>query len=483
MTFAVWAMFVAIVSCKRSEPAQPRVAPPPGAPNVLLITLDTTRADHLGCYGYSKPTSKNLDWLAAQGTLFANAIAQASVTPVSHASIFTGLNPYTHGLRVMHGLSENRLRESCVTLAEVLRGVGYHTAAFVSAFPVSERFGLQQGFDHFDAEFLQGPPDKHVSPKGTITTGHAQRRAGDTTDRALAWLQTAHRPYFLWLHYFDPHDSTLRPPKEVMARHEPIRPPETQALRILYDIEIEYMDDQIGRVFEALRQDGSFEDTLIVVVADHGEGLGDHNWWTHGILYQEQIRVPLIIRAPSKPTAAGSTASSGATDSSGASIPSRTHRKRVEYLVRTIDVMPTVLDLVGLDREAHPAMEGRSLRPLLGADSPDPGYVAYSDSVNMLTYRFTPEIKDVKDDMLFSVTDGPWKYIHHLLHPEQDELYNLADDPRELSNLYSSMPDVVERLHSDLAARDFAPAGQLKDKQRMKPADIQRLKSLGYIDG
>ncbi len=332
-TALIWAIAglgMAVASCKRSEPSLPQIAAPPGAPSVLLITLDTTRADHLGCYGYSKPTSRNIDRLAAQGTLFTRAIAQASVTPVSHASIFTGLNPYTHGLRVMHGLSETRLRDSCVTLAEVLRSAGYQTAAIVSAFPASERFGLHQGFDHFDADFLKVDPNRLVSPDGTVNTGHAQRRADETTKRALAWLKKAQDPYFLWLHYFDPHDPMVRPPDEVMARHGPIMPPEANALRALYDIEIEYMDEQIGRVFTALKQAGTFEETVIVVVADHGEGLGDHNWWTHGILYQEQVHVPLIIRAPS-PRANTST---DAIDSAGARVPNPQSAIRNPQLVR-----------------------------------------------------------------------------------------------------------------------------------------------------
>ncbi|MFQ5806905.1 MAG: sulfatase-like hydrolase/transferase, partial [Phycisphaerae bacterium] len=147
-----------------------RTSPPHEGPSVLVITLDTTRADRLSCYGYRAPTSENLDRLADQGVLFTRAIAQAAVTPVSHASIFTGQNPYTHGLRVMHGLQQNRLRESCATLAEVLRDVGYRTAAFVSAFPVTQRFGLDQGFETFDAEFMIDSPETLVSDDGVVNT-------------------------------------------------------------------------------------------------------------------------------------------------------------------------------------------------------------------------------------------------------------------------------------------------------------------------
>jgi choline-sulfatase len=426
-------------------------------PNVVLITLDTTRADRLGCYGYAGGTSENLDWLAEQGVLFTQAIAQAAVTPVSHASILTGQNPYTHGLRVMHGLHENRLRESCVTLAEVLRAAGYRTAAFVSAFPVTERFGLHQGFETFDAEFMTDNPEAIVSDDGVVNTGKNQRRADATTDRALAWLATTREPFCLWLHYFDPHDPKLRPPDKFMEAYRLPPGPLPDMLRALYDAEVRFMDQQLGRVLDQLRESGRFKNTIIVVVADHGEGLGDHNWWTHGILYQEQIRVPLIVCAPS--------ASAG---------------KKVDYLVRTIDVMPTVLELAGVSRDKFPSMDGASLVPLLAGNGSDPGHVAYADSVDMLTYGTAVGTKDVKDDRLFVVTDGTWKYIYHVLRPEESELYNLQDDPRELTNLHEFRPEEVKRLRADLRSRDCFPGGEISPGP-MSAEDLERLRSLGYI--
>lgn len=426
-------------------------------PSVLIITLDTTRADRLSCYGYGELTSKHLDRLATEGTLFMNAIAQAAVTPVSHASIFTGQEPYNHGLRVLHGLHENRLRESCVTLAEVLRDAGYQTAAFVSAFPVAERFGLHQGFETFDADFMIDSPRAVVSPDGVVNTQSNQRRADATTDRALAWLAEAREPFLLWLHYFDPHDALLRPPAEFMKPHERPGPTLRDRLRAIYDVEIRFMDQQIGRVLDHLRASGGFDRTVIVAVADHGEGLGDHNWWTHGILYQEQIRVPLIICAPSVPGQRG-----------------------VDYLVRTIDIMPTVLELVGIDKPQSPATDGASLVPLLMGDARDPGHRAYADSVNMLTYATAARSKDEKDDMLFSLTDGRWKYIHHVLRPDESELYDLKDDPRELTNLRDKHPDQAERLLADLRARNcFPKAGA--GKEQMSAEDLRRLQSLGYF--
>lgn len=425
-------------------------------PNVLLVTLDTTRADHLGCYGYPGQITPNLDRLAAQGTLFTRAISQAAVTPVSHASILTGLNPYSHGLRVMHGLTWNRLADHHVTLAEVLVKHGYQTAAFVSAFPVTERFGLHQGFATFDADFLNVPIQVLVSPDGAISTRGAQRRAGDTTDLVLAWLAQPHDgPYFLWLHYFDPHDPWVLPPGvKPLGLSDPVR----ESLRRIYDLEIGYMDQQIGRVLEELDVTEQLDNTVIVVAADHGEGLGDHDWWTHGILYQEQVRVPLIVCAPSYPGG-----------------------RRVDYVVRCIDIMPTVLDLVKLDRTRWPRMDGESLVPLLSGGAPDPHYAAYSDSVNMLTYNFAPGIKDVKDHMLFAVVEGDWKYVHRGHRERPNELYNLAKDPGELNNLVELRPQKRRRLLDNLLARDFLPRHEQKP-ERMSPEDTERLRSLGYVE-
>jgi len=438
-----------------SDPASEAGAPP--RPNVLLVTLDTTRADHLGCYGYPKPISENLDRLAAGATVFDRAIVQAAVTPVSHASLFTGLNPYSHGLRVMHGLSENRLADSHLTLAEVLREAGYATAGFVSAFPVTERFGLHQGFDTFDADFLRDPPERLVAEDGSANTDRNQRRADATSDRALSWLRGAPEPFFLWLHYFDPHDPLMTPPPAFVESFGPLGGSEHEMLRALYDAEIAYMDRHLGRVLDALERRGALEEMVVVVIADHGEGLGDHDWWTHGILYQEQIRVPLIIRAPGRPAG-----------------------RRVDALVRSIDVMPTVLELLGWPDAALPPTEGQSLVPLLDGAA-DPQRLAYADSVNVLTYTVRPTIVDKQDDMLFALMRGPWKYIHHRKHTERSELYHLDRDRREQHNLYAAHPEVVRDLLNELRARRVLP-GQRSGREPTSAEDRERLKALGYVD-
>ncbi len=274
--------------------------------NILLITLDTTRADHLGMYGCENPTSFHLDNLAAESAVFDLAISQASVTPVSHASMFTGLEPYHHGLRVLHGLTANNLGEERITLAELWRDAGGETAAFVSAYPAGSSFGLAQGFNHFDEQFSQSDGEGLVTEKGTVQTGMSQRRADDTTHAAVEWLRAntpGEKPIFMWVHYFDPHDPLVVPPDEFVqallnSKIQPASDEKPDVMRALYDCEIYYMDQQINTLLSAFKVRGLWNQTIVAVVGDHGEGLGDHNWWTHGLLYQEQIHVPFFIRIP-----------------------------------------------------------------------------------------------------------------------------------------------------------------------------------------
>jgi len=434
-------LFVLLLGCSRD--ARP--------PDVLLITLDTTRADALGCYGGPPGATPHLDALAERATLFVHASAQAAVTPVSHASIFTGLNPYTHGLRVMHGRTENRLDEAVQTLPEVLRAVGYRTAAFTSAFPVTRRFGLAQGFDHFDESFLTHAG--RVGSDGAMNTGTSQRRADETTDLALDWLarDPGDAPRFVWVHYFDPHDVFVLPPDDVIDRHRPLPRLERPQLRALYAVEVQYMDAQIGRLLAGVDPDR----TVVAVIADHGEGHGDHDWWTHGLLYQEQIRVPLIVR-----------------------VPGLGEGKRVESLVRSIDLAPTLLDALGVPRVQWPEMEGHSLLPQLRGE-PVVSEPAYADSLSLMAYHFTKNVVDRRDDMLFSLTAGGWKYIHHGLRPDESELYDLVADPGETRNRIADAPAELARMRALFATVDFVPE-QLPVVEQMDPEDAARLRSLGY---
>ncbi|MBW2726893.1 MAG: sulfatase [Deltaproteobacteria bacterium] len=274
-------------------------AAPPDAPNVVLVTLDTVRADYLGLYGHPRETSPELDEFARGAFVFEQAIAQSAVTPVSHASILTGLRPYQHGLRSLHGGANFALPDEQQTLAEMLAARGYATAAFVSAFTATRYYGLHQGFESWDQAFAGNDGAGRVNEAGIVNTGDAQRTAVETTRRALKWLEARKPgPFFLWLHYFDAHDPDVIAPAEVQARFPPATRNRHDLLRAAYEGEIAVIDTELGKLFAALDAAGVREQTLIAIVGDHGQGMGDHGWWGHGILYQEQLRVPFILSLP-----------------------------------------------------------------------------------------------------------------------------------------------------------------------------------------
>ncbi|MHC4944271.1 MAG: sulfatase, partial [Planctomycetota bacterium] len=239
--------------------------------NLLLITLDTVRADHLGCYGYEKNTSPTLDKLAATSILFEQAVAQSAVTPVSHASILTGLNPFHHGLRSLHGGLNFCLSDDQTTLAEILLAQGYATAAFVSAFPATRHYGLDQGFETWDQTFKSEDGQGLLTEKGIVNTDDAQRRGDETTDRALAWMnQQKETPFFLWVHYFDAHDGVIRPPDDYSKQFPPRSSHKLDELRANYDAEIAFVDDQVKRLLDELERMQSKERTVVAIIGDHG---------------------------------------------------------------------------------------------------------------------------------------------------------------------------------------------------------------------
>ena len=245
--------------------------------SILLITTDTTRADALGCYGGPDWATPHLDQLAAEGIQFQQAHSVAPVTLPSHSSMMTGLYPYQHGVR---DNSTFVLPLSAVTLAEVLQAEGYRTSAVVASYVLNASFGLGQGFDHYSG----------VQSSGSMQ-GEDQRSAEQVTDEAIEFLhqQPADQPFFLWVHYFDPHMPYAAP--AAWAERFPGAP---------YDAEIAYMDAQIGRLHEGLAAEELRDETLIAVVADHGEGLGDHGEATHAMLiYDSVMRVPMLLSAPS----------------------------------------------------------------------------------------------------------------------------------------------------------------------------------------
>ncbi len=274
-------LLLSLGGCRHNEPESVPTAARDA--NVLLITLDTTRADHLSCYTPGRARTPHLDALAARGVRFLHATAQVPLTLPSHACIMTGSYPTVHRLRDMGGFV---LDKSHPTIASLAQAAGFSTAAFVGSRAVAHGFGLSQGFDTYDDDM--GPQTE----EGKLPGMFAERRASVVTDHALTWLkQNGQRKFFLWAHYYDPHEP-----------YDPPEPYKRQYARSPYDGEIAYMDEQVGRLLDGLDQMGLASRTLIIAMADHGESLGEHGEAAHGIfLYDATLHVPLLIAGPDVP--------------------------------------------------------------------------------------------------------------------------------------------------------------------------------------
>lgn len=423
----------ASVIAEESTPGSgaPAAPPTPQKLNVLLVTLDTARADRFSMYGHKRngiETTPHFDALAKDGVRFDLAMSTAGATPISHASIMTGLVPPRHGVRVMYASAGYKLDPKYPTMASILKGRGYKTAAVLSAFPVSKFYGFDHGFDMFDSGLAvteEQPFRDHEKRGKDWNVARDQRRSDATTDRFLEWLPKTSEPFFAWVHYWDPHDMELRPPPEWSSRFVPARPAnerETKEFkRAVYDAELAYVDLNFGRLIDALKKSGQYERTIIVVIADHGEGLGDHGWDSHRIVYQEQIRVPLIMRIPGAATA-----------------------RVVPDLVRSVDVLPTVLDLLAIEPPA--GIDGRSLSPLLKGAA-DPPRTAYAEAILRFDQNAAGTVRRRPDDALLHVAmDREWKFVFRPEKPEKSELFHLAEDPGELKNLYRADHEQVVRL-------------------------------------
>lgn len=446
-------------ACGGGEEQAPR-------PNVILITLDTTRADALSSYGFPTPDwTPQLDKLAAEGARFSNAHATSAVTPVSHASILTGQFQYHHRLRVLSAASGFRLPEDQPTLATVLAEAGYDTGAVHSAFPVSGYFGFDRDFEHFDS-FDGALEWKGDSTEKTGWSEHLQRRSDETVNLVLAALDEGRdraQPVFMWIHLWDPHDPNLKPPREYWSHLEAQLAQGVAANSTIYEqfyaAEVRFMDSQIGVLMDGLRERGMLDNTLLAVTADHGEGLSDgyqrHGWGKHRMTYQEQLHVPLIL--------------------SGPGVSPRT----IPDMVSTVDIVPTLLDLLGMPHEGY---GGRSLRPLLEGGTLAP-VTAYADQVN--GYDWNASMVGPRPDAAFlhTVCDGEWKLIYRPHLHEATELFNLVQDPGEEHNVLAQHEDVYLRLMADLAARnpwvlaDFAISGE------GDPGAQAALAGLGYGGG
>jgi arylsulfatase A-like enzyme/Flp pilus assembly protein TadD len=410
------------------RPGKGRIKPEGAASyNLLLITLDTTRADHLGCYGHQSAGTPNIDRLAQEGVRFARAYCPAPLTLPSHCSIMTGLDPVAHGVRN----NGHDLPSGVKTIAEILNGHGYSTSAFVSSFSVDSRFGIDRGFDVYDDTFRSEMPFK---------TLNAERRAEETFARFSRWLQkNGENKFFSWIHYYDPH-----------WPYEPPPPYQEEFADRPYDGEIAYMDHYVGAILERLKEKGIFDKTVIIVAGDHGEGLGDKVEIGHGIfLYEETLRVPLILHNPSifpRPQV-------------------------IESQVRLVDVAPTLLEIVGLKDEAA-EMKGQSLVSWLKGKT--------RKDLNCLVESFYPRENFGWSEMV-GLISMRWK----LIMSPRPELYNLEMDPEEHRDLYGTSGERAGELKKKLeqeVLRAGAGGKMAGGEAKARAEDMERLRSLGYVN-
>ena len=402
--------------------------------NVVLITIDTLRADHVGCYGYKQIKTPNIDGLAADGTRFERAFAVVPVTLPSHTTMLTGTYPMLSG---MHDFSVNKLSPTQPTMASVLKQAGYATGAVVAAAVLDSRFGLNQGFDfyydHFDFSRLD---EKNLEDM--------ERPGNEVADVALEWLaktwlaKNSPKKFFLWMHLYDPH-FPYNPPEPY--KHEYADRP--------YDGEIAFADAQVGRLVHHLKEKGIYENTVIVLAGDHGEGLGEHGEKTHGFfIYNATMHVPLIIRVPGSPGG-----------------------RTVAEPVSLVDLMPTMLGAVGVEVPAQ--VQGKSLLARVGGGDAE---MAERDR-SVYGETFLPRLH-----FNWSELRGAENSKYHFIDAPRPELYDLAKDPGETHNLLGEKKAVAEEMRAKLAGmiRDYSAGKELAEKTGLDPALMERLKALGY---
>lgn len=395
--------------------------------DLIVITLDTTRADRLGCYGYTAADTPTLDKLARDGVVFDRCFSPAPLTLPVHATLWTGLNPPEHGLRTN---GRGALPKRVATFAELLKAAGYQTAAMTSSFVLDSRFGLNRGFDVYD--------DDLPAAEGDDVQLHQQRDGRDTVDQALKWLSSiGSQPYFCWVHLYDPHYPYL-PHEDIFGETFRDRP---------YDAELAYVDRQIARLLDYVASSGRADRTVVVIVGDHGEGLGDHVERTHGYtLYNVTQRVPLIVHAPGRVQGGNRLA---------ASFP-------------LSDLPATLLDVLGIRNRL--AESSRSAMPALnGGELADRAcYFATDDPY--LQNGWSP---------LRGICLGDWKYIR----TTEPELYDLGTDFGEMRNLADTNTEKLAEFDGRLKELESGMSVGTADQVQLSTGEINALRSLGYIGG
>jgi choline-sulfatase len=395
-------------------------------PDVFLITVDTLRSDHVHCYGYEKIRTPAMDALAKQGIRFAEAFTPSPITNSSHASILTGLLPSSHDVNDF-GVP---LAATHATLAELLEKQNYQTAAFIGSVILDSRSlapGLDRGFDFYD----NFPKQAEAKSRW----GRIERRGMDVVQRAEKWLNTHPKsPHFVWLHLYDPHDP-----------YEPPAPYSEMYKDRLYDGEIAYADSALGHFISYLQTQGWYDRALVVIVGDHGEGLGEHHEDTHGIfLYDSTTHVPLILKLPNEQGAG----------------------RVVHQQVRTTDILPTVLDLLSIPAPAK--LDGASLRPFISGADTEPR-AAFGQTDYPLRFGWAP---------LRSVRKDGFKFIE----APQPEFYDLRSDPDELHNRHVPWDPAVQELRRMLAGmRAKSPSSSELSAAAVPSSTIDELQALGYL--
>lgn len=394
--------------------------------NVILISIDTCRADYLGCYGFGRGTTPNIDAVARQSVLFENVVVPAPLTLPAHCSMLTGTIPPYHGA---HDNLDYRLGDTNVTIAEILKEQGFVTGAVISTFVLDSQFGLKQGFDSYNDTF------EAEYAVGTVS----ERKGGEASRFAMEWLeQHKGERFFFFLHYYDPHTEYI--------------PPEPFASRFAEDLyagEIAYTDYCIGQVVQKLRDLGLFDSSLLIITGDHGEMLGEHGEQDHGyFIYQSAIKVPLLFK-----------------------LPGQRRGKVVKDLVALVDIVPTVCSLVGIEPTAQ--MQGKDLSGYLGGKSaPREERYVYTESLYPTKYNA---------NTLLGVVTERWKYIQ----TTRPELYDLIGDPQESNNVieqhFQQARILQDRLKQILerTVRERQTDGKTELDERAR----KRLESLGYVSG
>src|SRR5438132_10097243 len=398
----------------------------PSAPNVVFITIDTLRADHLGCYGNKQVRTPNINALAADSTRFERAYTAVPVTLPSHTVIFTGTYPLLSGV---HDFAANKLNPTQATLASVLKDNGYATAAVIGSAVLDSRFGLNRGFDfyydHFDFNRLEEANLDEMERPGNVVA-----------DEVLNWLgKNYQKRFFLWMHLYDPH-YPYRPPAPYSQDYAS-RP---------YDGEIAFADAQVGRLLRFLKGKGLYQSTLIVLSGDHGESLGEHGEKTHGFfIYNATLNLPLIIH-----------------------LPRDMHARTVQNLVNFADIMPTVLAALNIQLPAH--VQGQSLLPIISPKKEDNARSLYAETFLPRLHFNWSELRGVETE------------TYHFIDAPKSELYDLRKDSGETHNLFAEKKAVTEEMRVRLAKliQQYTAGQELAEKTGLDPVLMERLKSLGY---